>query len=154
MKRVFAALAFCCVLWAAPAFAVLPDEVLPNPAQEARARTLSAELRCLVCQNQSIDESNADLARDLRLLLRERISPADTDPEVLDFLAARYGEFVLRKPRLNAHTVLLWLTPATLLVFGAATLLWIARSRRGMAPTANLSAAEEARLSEIFRGRR
>ena len=137
-----------------PAFAALPDEVLPDPAQEARARILSAELRCLVCQNQSIDDSNADLARDLRLLLRERIEAGDTDAQVLDFLVARYGEFVLLRPRLNAHTVLLWLPPAMLLVFGAATLLWIARSRRSMAPAADLSASEQARLTEILRERR
>ncbi len=153
MKRALAALGLWCVLWAAPAFAVLPDEMLPDPGKEARARTLSAELRCLVCQNQSIDDSNADLARDLRLLLRERIKAGDTDGQVLDFLVARYGEFVLLKPRLNAHTVLLWLTPALLLVFGASGLLWAARGRR-ISPAATLSAVEEARLEEIFRERR
>src|SRR6187401_2626115 len=93
----------------APALAVQPDEVLSDPALEARARVLSQELRCLVCQNQSIDDSDAPLARDLRILLRERLQAGDSDRQVIDFLVARYGEFVLLKPRFSWHTALLWL---------------------------------------------
>src|SRR6186997_2601566 len=93
---------------ATPSFAVQPDEVLANPALEARARELSRELRCMVCQNQSIDDSEAPLARDLRLLVRERLTAGDSDAQVIDFLVARYGEFVLLKPRFAWHNALLW----------------------------------------------
>src|ERR1700710_1883148 len=97
---------------AAPAaFAVQPDEIMGDPAKEARARDLSRELRCMVCQNQSIDDSEAPLARDLRLLVRERIAAGDSDNQVIEFLVARYGEFVLLKPRVNQHTLVLWLLP-------------------------------------------
>ena len=105
MRRLL--LAFALLLMAAPAFAVNPDEVLADPALEARARALSAELRCMVCQNQSIDDSNADLAKDLRLLVRERISDGDSDEAVLNYIVSRYGEFVLLKPRIGMKTVLL-----------------------------------------------
>ena len=112
------------VVWvaafAAPhAYAVQPDEIMADPAREARARDLSRELRCMVCQNQSIDDSEAPLARDLRLLVRERIAAGDSDAQVIDFLVARYGEFVLLKPRLNSHTWLLWLLPPLALAGGA-----------------------------------
>ncbi len=103
-----------------PAFAVKPDEMLDDPALEARARALSEELRCLVCQNQSIDDSDAPLAHDLRVLLRERLTAGDTDEQVIDFLVARYGEFILLKPRFNGHTWLLWLVPPGVLLIGAA----------------------------------
>src|SRR6201990_1148892 len=116
-------------LSALPAFAVQPDEMLKNPALEGRARALSKELRCMVCQNQSIDDSDAPLARDLRLLVRERISAGDSDGQVIDFLVARYGEFVLLKPRFNQHTVLLWLLPPLALMAGGVA-LWIYSSRR------------------------
>ena len=99
------------VLAARPAHAVQPDEIMTDPAKEARARDLSRELRCMVCQNQSIDDSDAPLARDLRLLVRERIAAGDSDRQVMDFLVARYGEFVLLKPRFEPHTLLLWLLP-------------------------------------------
>ena len=102
-----------------PALAVQPDEVLPDPALEARARALSKELRCMVCQNQSIDDSDAPLARDLRLLVRERLKAGDSDTQVLDFLVARYGEFVLLKPRFDWPTALLWLCRLLVLVIGA-----------------------------------
>ncbi len=111
------------------AFAVQPDEVLPDPALEARARVLSQELRCLVCQNQSIDDSDALLARDLRLLLRERLKSGDSDRQVLDFLVARYGEFVLLRPPLSWHTALLWLTPGGLLILGIIALVAAGRCR-------------------------
>ena len=114
------------------AYAVQPDEIMADPAKEARARELSRELRCMVCQNQSIDDSEAPLARDLRLLVRERIAAGDSDAQVLDFLVARYGEFVLLKPRLNSHTWLLWfLTPLALSAGGIA--LWIQGRRRAKA---------------------
>ncbi|MGO6855885.1 cytochrome c-type biogenesis protein, partial [Rhizobium beringeri] len=93
------------------AFAVNPDEVLADPALEARARALSAELRCMVCQNQSIDDTNADLAKDLRLLVRERITDGDSDEAVLNYIVSSYGEFVLLKPRFTVKTVLLWGAP-------------------------------------------
>src|ERR1700710_1144030 len=103
---------------ASTAHAVQPDEIMSNPAMELRARDLSRELRCMVCQNQSIDDSDAPLARDLRLLVRERIAAGDSDAQVMDFLVARYGEFVLLKPRLKSHTLLLWLLAPFALVGG------------------------------------
>src|SRR5512145_251009 len=108
-------------LWlsALPALAVQPDEVLSDPALEGRARHLSKELRCMVCQNQSIDDSDAPLARDLRILVRDRLKAGDNDSQVIDFLVARYGEFVLLKPRFQWHTAVLWMAPPVLLVLGA-----------------------------------
>lgn len=138
-------------LAAFPAYAVQPDEVLQDPALEARARAISEGLRCLVCQNQSIDDSDAPLAKDLRLLVRERLKAGDSDQEIADFIVARYGEFVLLRPRLAPHTVVLWFaTPA---VFAAAlVLIWLAYRRRkaaaqGLAP---LSANEERRLKRLL----
>ena len=114
------------LIGASAAYAVQPDEIMSDPAKEARARDLSRELRCMVCQNQSIDDSEAPLARDLRLLVRERIAAGDSDAQVIDFLVARYGEFVLLKPRFNRHTLLLWLLPPLALAGGglALWLLW------------------------------
>src|SRR5258706_11134659 len=109
-----------------PAIALGPDEVLSDAALEARARSLSKELRCMVCQNQSIDDSDAPLARDLRVLVRERLQAGDGDQQVIDFLVSRYGEFVLLKPRFSAHTALLWLGPPPLLLLGAPGLLVVA----------------------------
>src|ERR1700709_551687 len=106
-----------------PAHAVQPDEIMPDPAKESRARDLSRELRCMVCQNQSIDDSEAPLARDLRLLVRERIAAGDRDGQVMDFLVARYGEFVLLKPRLTPHTWLLWLLPPLALAGGGLAIM-------------------------------
>ena len=132
------------------AHAVQPDEVLPDPALEARARALSAELRCLVCQNQSIDDSDASLARDIRVLIRERISKGESNAEVRDFLVSRYGDFILLKPPFKPETLLLWLSaPATLLLGGAAV---FAASRRKRAAPAPLTAEEERRLAEISGG--
>ena len=112
MKQLLAWAFVAVVLMGSPAaFAVQPDEIMADPAKEARARDLSRELRCMVCQNQSIDDSEAPLARDLRLLVRERIAAGDSDAQVIDFLVARYGEFVLLKPRVNQHTLVLWLLP-------------------------------------------
>src|SRR6266550_9385109 len=106
---------FIVLQFATPAVAVQPDEMLAEPKLEARARALSRELRCMVCQNQSIDDSEAPLARDLRILVRERLQAGDSDRQVIDFLVARYGEFVLLRPRFSPHTALLWLTPAAIL---------------------------------------
>jgi cytochrome c-type biogenesis protein CcmH len=140
------------------ALAVQPDEILQDPALEGRARSLSKELRCMVCQNQSIDDSDAPLARDLRLLVRERLKEGDSDRQVIDFLVARYGEFVLLKPRLALHTALLWFGPPALLGGGALVLLIMARRRSKRGPAdqvkaegGNLSAAEQARLAELLK---
>src|SRR3954462_3072621 len=121
MRKLIAisALLLVALLVGGPARAVQPDEIMPDPAKEARARMLSRELRCMVCQNQSIDDSDAPLARDLRLLVRERLQAGESNERVLDFLVARYGEFVLLKPRLAWHTLLLWAAPAIVLL-GAA----------------------------------
>ena len=133
---------------AARALAVQPDEMLPDPALETRARGLSKELRCMVCQNQSIDDSDAPLARDLRLLVREHLRAGETDQQVLDFLIARYGEFVLLRPRFAPHTALLWLTPLGVLVIGALGIAMSARRQRSS--EGNLTADEEGRLAEIL----
>jgi cytochrome c-type biogenesis protein CcmH len=106
------------LLGAAPLHAVQVDEILPDPVLEARARAISHDLRCMVCQNQSIDDSEASLARDLRLLVRERLKAGDSDTQVIDFMVARYGEFVLLKPRVNWHTAILWGAPLVILVAG------------------------------------
>src|ERR1700761_5011532 len=111
MKRIAPAVFLLAAMAFSQARAVLPDEVMADPAKETRARNLSRELRCMVCQNQSIDDSEAPLARDIRLLVRERIAAGDSDAEVLDFLVARYGEFVLLKPRFEPQTLALWLVP-------------------------------------------
>ena len=154
MNRILASLVAAILLIGAPAHAVQPDEVLPNPALESRARDLSRELRCMVCQNQSIDDSDAPLARDLRLLVRERITAGDSDNQVLDFLVARYGEFVLLKPRFEGHTLLLWLlTP--LLLIGGGVALW-RHHRRGPDvaatddPALRLTPDEEARIARLI----
>lgn len=133
----------------APALAVQPDEVLSNPDQEARARHLSAQLRCMVCQNQSIDDSDASLARDLRLLVRDRIEAGDSDEQVLDYLVDRYGEFVLLKPRFSVRNLWLWGTPIALLLVGG--IAFMAYGRRQGAPAApGLSSEEERRLSNLL----
>jgi cytochrome c-type biogenesis protein CcmH len=154
LKRVLLALAVVAAL-ANGAHAVQPDEVMSDPAKEARARDLSRELRCMVCQNQSIDDSEAPLARDLRILVRERIAAGDTDAQVIDFLVARYGEFVLLKPRLNSHTWLLWfLTPLVLIAGGIA--LWMQGRRRARAGAEqdveplSLTPDEQARINRLI----
>jgi cytochrome c-type biogenesis protein CcmH len=137
------------------AFAVTPGEMLDDPALEARARALSAELRCMVCQNQSIDDSDAPLAHDLRVLLRERIAAGDTDGQVMDFLVERYGEFILLKPRFSMQTALLWAAPVVLLVVGGMVALGVMRRRRSdQAMVASLSQEEAAELERILSDRR
>ncbi|WP_420562846.1 cytochrome c-type biogenesis protein [Thalassobaculum sp.] len=137
-------------LGTAPALAVQPDEVLDDPSLEARARTLSAEVRCLVCQNQSIDDSNAELARDLRLLVRERLVAGDSNEEVLDYLVARYGPFVLLEPPKTESTLILWYGPAVLLGLGAiAVVVTLARRRKSAAPTP-LTPEERRRLDALL----
>ncbi|ESY71453.1 cytochrome c-type biogenesis protein CcmH [Mesorhizobium sp. M0051] len=138
------------LFFAGTALAVKPDEMLPNPALEARARALSEGLRCMVCQNQSIDESDADLARDLRILVRQRLVAGDTDQQVMDYVVSRYGEFVLLKPRFDLRNALLWGTPVLLLLVGGAFIVLTARSRRTLA-TKSLSAEEQASLDAILR---
>lgn len=140
--------ALTALLVTAPALAVQPDEIISDPALEARARVLSKELRCMVCQNQSIDDSDAPLAHDLRVLVRERLQAGDTDQRVIDFLTARYGEFVLLNPPFSLHSALLWLTPIGILVIGACGLAFA--SRRRAPPGAELTVAERARVSQIL----
>jgi cytochrome c-type biogenesis protein CcmH len=131
------------------ALAVQPDEVLSDPALEQRARALSKQLRCMVCQNQSIDDSDAPLARDLRILVRDRLRAGDKDQEVMDFLTARYGEFVLLKPSFSTRTALLWLTPVGALLLGALGIALLARRHSPVEPS--LTPEEQARLTEILR---
>ncbi|MCP3381783.1 MULTISPECIES: cytochrome c-type biogenesis protein [unclassified Bradyrhizobium] len=153
MRRMMAAFVALVLLAAPAAYAVQPDEIMSDPVKEARARDLSRELRCMVCQNQSIDDSDAPLARDLRLLVRERIAAGDSNGEVLDFLVARYGEFVLLKPRFERQTMLLWLL-APLLLAGGGFALWRQNRRRAQAgadvPTPPLTPDEEARLAALM----
>jgi len=132
------------------ALAVQPDEILKDPALEARARSISSELRCLVCQNQSIDDSDASLARDLRLLVRERLQTGDSDAQVRDFLVQRYGDFILLKPPFKTDTLLLWLAPLGVLLGGAAALIAFARRRKPVEATASLSADETAKLQALL----
>jgi cytochrome c-type biogenesis protein CcmH len=135
-----------------PALAVQPDEIMKDPALEARARALSAELRCLVCQNESIDDSTAPLARDLRLLVRERIAAGESNAQVKHFLVQRYGEFVLLKPPVSARTALLWAGPFLVLV-GAGLTLWRSARRQQAQPVADLSPEEQKRLQERLQKR-
>ncbi len=130
------------LLLAAPAFAVLPDEILDDPALEARARGISSQLRCLVCQNESIDDSNADLAREIRLLVRERLVAGDTDEEAIQYLVDRYGEFVLLKPVFAPHTLILWTAAPIILVVGGIAIVIAARRKRAA------DVVEEAELTE------
>ena len=134
-----------------PAFAVNPDEVLSDPTLEARARTLSAQLRCMVCQNQSIDDSNAELAKDLRLLVRERITNGDSDDAVIAYVVSRYGEFVLLNPRFETKTLILWGAPLLLFLAGASVMLISARRRTGKEVGAALTPQEQARLDAVLR---
>ncbi|MBI1385692.1 MAG: cytochrome c-type biogenesis protein CcmH [Rhizobiales bacterium] len=146
------------IIAATAAFAVQPDEILSDAALEKRARSLSAELRCVVCQNQSIDDSNAPLAKDLRIVVRERLTAGDSDAEVIDYVVARYGEFVLLRPRLGTHTLVLWLAPPTLFLLGMLAIFWrtreVARGRPASRQVAPLSPEEQQRLTELLKSDR
>ena len=164
MRRALAALLLLALAWplawsAPPAGAVEPDEILDDPVLESRARDISAGLRCLVCQNESIDASNAELAKDLRVLVRERLLAGDSDEEVRDFMVARYGDFVLLKPPVKPETYALWFGPAAILLLGALGVGLYLRRRapaRASAPDAAepapapLSAAERDRLARLL----
>lgn len=149
MTRLLARLALVLLLVPAPALAVQPDEVLKDPAMEARARQISEGLRCLVCQNQSIDDSDAPLAKDLRLIVRERLKEGDSNDQVVDYVVARYGEFVLLRPTFGWHTLLLWLSPLLAVGLGA---FGIWRLSRRQAPKAErLSEAEAAEVEALLK---
>ncbi len=147
-----AVLALLLLVFASPAFAVDPSEVLPNPALESRAREIGRALRCVVCQNQSIDDSNAEVARDMRRAVRERLVAGDNDAAVFDFMVARYGDYVLLNPPFKARTLLLWLgTPLVLLIAGGA-LLVAARRRKAIVAPRPLSDEEQRRLDSLLKG--
>jgi cytochrome c-type biogenesis protein CcmH len=150
MMRAFFFAALLVLLHAMPAFAVEPDEILKDPALEARARALSQQLRCMVCQNQSIDDSAAPLAHDLRVLVRDRLKNGDSDAQVLDFVVSRYGEFVLLKPRFAWHNALLWAVPPGVLVIGAVSLLILARRRRPAGAQPPLDDDEQRKLAAML----
>lgn len=151
--RFFAAFAVAMVVAGAtlPVQAVEPDEILSNPVLEARARTISEGLRCLVCQNESIDDSHAGLARDIRLLVRRRLEAGDTNQQIRDYLVSRYGAFILLRPPVEWGTLLLWTTPILVLVLGAsAAMLASRRSRKQTDPALPLSASEQQRLDDLL----
>jgi cytochrome c-type biogenesis protein CcmH len=141
------------VLLPLTALAVQPDEVLPDAALEARARAISQNVRCLVCQNQSIDDSDAPLARDLRLLIRERLKAGDGDNQIYDFLTARYGDFVLLRPPVKPATWLLWFGPAVVLVLGAIALVFWFRRRAAAVEQTPISDEERAQLKRLIEDR-
>jgi cytochrome c-type biogenesis protein CcmH len=136
-------------LIATPVAAVQPDEILADPALEARAREISRDIRCPVCQGESIDDSSAPISRDLRLIIRERVVAGDTNDEVVDYIVARYGEFVLFNPRPEGSNLILWLAGPAL--FLAAIAVAVAAQRRRLVPEARLTEAEETRLTEILK---
>jgi len=140
----------CLICLSAPSLAVQPDEVLEDPALEARARALSQDLRCVVCQNENIDSSNAPLARDLRIVVRERLVAGDSDEEVLDYVVARYGEFVLFRPRFEGRNIVLWLTPLLAVLLGAGLLFVFFRNNSALKKVEPLSAEEQSKLKKIM----
>ena len=151
MKR-FALLLVCALLMAGPAVGVVPEEQMADPALEARARTISRDLRCVVCQNQSIDDSDAPLAADLRAIVRERLAAGDTDKEAVAYIVARYGSFVLLKPPLDGQTLILWLAPLLVLIPGGLgiALYLRRRGRAGSAQPEPLSIEERQTLGRIL----
>ena len=150
--RVFAFLALLALApgAVAPAFAVQPDEILSDTKLEQRARNISAGLRCLVCQNQSIDDSDATLAKDLRVLVREHLQAGDSDEQIRAYLVARYGNFILLKPPFGWDTALLWISPFVLLALGGAAILGFSRNKRAEKPAAPLSAEEDSKLKSLL----
>ena len=161
MRKLLASVFVVAMMAGCPAaYAVQPDEIMSDPVKESRARDLSRELRCMVCQNQSIDDSDAPLARDLRVLVRERLQGGDSDHQVIDFLVARYGDFVLLRPRFTWHTALLWLGPPATLIAGMVVLFVVSRRRHGHESAeavrpeeGHLTPAEEARLKRLMSAR-
>jgi cytochrome c-type biogenesis protein CcmH len=147
MRRFILAL----ILAASPAFAVQPDEILADPALEARARAISVNLRCPVCQGETIDDSNAPISRDLRIAVRERLTAGDTDAQVLDYVVARYGEFVLFKPRADGSTLILWLAGPAMLLLGAGVALAMARKRAVAVEAVVLTEADKTRLADLMK---
>ena len=155
MRRIAHILALLLMLAPTASFAVRPDEMLKDPALEARARHLSEELRCMVCQNQSIDDSEAPLAADLRILVRQRLEAGDTDKQVLDYLVARYGDFVLLRPPFKPATLLLWGLPPVALVIGLAALIMLARRRKPVPAAVDaLTPEEQAKLATLVESAR
>jgi len=150
MRRVLAGLALALSL-AGGALAVEPAEKLADPALEARAESVGRLLRCLVCQNESIEESGASLAHDIRVLLRERIEKGDSDTQAMQYIVDRYGEFVLLKPRVEPATYALWFAPPAILIVGGAALAWRVASRKKLAPPAPLGAEERSRLAALMK---
>ena len=151
MRKLIAILFVLTVAFAASAaYAVQPDEIMSDPVKESRARDLSRELRCMVCQNQSIDDSDAPLARDLRLLVRERLKSGDSDAQVLDFLTARYGQFVLLRPRFGWDTALLWGAPFAVLLIGGIAFFLAARRRATSEAAMALTPEEQARINALL----
>ena len=148
--RVLVALLFV-LLSALPALAVRPDEMLADPALEARAKFISLGLRCLVCQNQSIEDSDADLAHDLRVIVRERLTAGDTDQQAVDYIVARYGEYVLLNPVMAPHTLLLWGAAPVVLLVGGIAVFFAARRKRSVVTGGTLTAAEARALEELER---
>ena len=151
MRRLFG-IVFMLLMMAPPLLAVEPDEILKDTALEQRARAISAELRCLVCQNQSIDDSHAPLARDLRVLVRQKLVEGERDDAILAYLVERYGDFILLKPRFSLDTLVLWLSPFALLVFGAASLFRTTR-RSNRSEVKALDVSEQARLIDLLKGK-
>jgi len=151
MIRRLVAIFLALLVVSGPALAVLPEEMLKDQALEARARALSAQLRCLQCQNQTIDDSNAEIARDIRLVVRERLMKGDSDRQVLDFVSTRYGEFVLLEPPFGLHTALLWLAPAAFLAIGLVSVAVFYRNRRNRVVEPPLSDGEKAALDALMR---
>lgn len=149
--RLILSLSLCLTLLAAPAFAVQPDEVLSDAGLEARARLISRDLRCPVCQSENIDDSNADISRDLRLLVRERLVAGDTDAQVIDYVVDRYGEYVLFNPRARGSNLALWLAGPAMLLVGGGLAFGYLRRRKAEVTAAGLTQEEETRLREILK---
>lgn len=149
--RLILSLSLCLTLLAAPAFAVQPDEVLSDAGLEARARLISRDLRCPVCQSENIDDSNADISRDLRLLVRERLVAGDTDAQVIDYVVDRYGEYVLFNPRARGSNLALWLAGPAMLLVGGGLAFGYLRRRKAEVAAAGLTQEEETRLREILK---
>ena len=156
MSRFLGAIATCAfmLLVLSPAGAVEPDEILDDPALETRAREISQNLRCLVCQNQSIDDSNADLARDLRVIVRQRLVAGDSNDEVFQYIVDRYGDYVLLTPPVRGATYALWFGPVVILAVAGGALLFAALRRRNRPAATGLTTEEQARLSELIDGKR